>query len=119
MTRFIHRARSFFAMIRSANAAAAAVEAGATPRASDLRRLGIDLPDGDGLNLWLPVAEESAALVRLASKGIGAGAGSPFAVGAGQSPHLRVTVGLVADGHESLAAELAAAAGVESWGGPR
>jgi DNA-binding transcriptional MocR family regulator len=86
---------------------------------AELRRLGIDLPDGDGLNLWLPVADESAALVRLASRGIGAGAGSPFAVGAGLPPHLRVTVGLVADGHESLAAELAAAAGAGSWGGPR
>ena len=84
-----------------------------------LRRRGVDLPTGDGLNLWLPVTDESAALVRLASRGIGAGAGSPCAVGRGLGPHLRVTVGLVADGHDSLAGELALAADVGSWAGPR
>jgi hypothetical protein len=36
------RIASFFAMIRSANAAAAAVEAHRAPRARDLRRLGIE-----------------------------------------------------------------------------
>lgn len=79
---------------------------------------GVDLLPGDGLNLWLPVAGESAALLRLAGRGIGASAGSPFAVG-DLAPHLRVTVGLVAEGHDALAAELAAAAGVGSWAGPR
>ena len=84
-----------------------------------LREAGTDLPTGDGLNLWLPVADESAALVRLASRGIGAGAGAPFAVAPGFEPHVRVTVGLVADGHEALAAELAAASGLGPWAGPR
>jgi DNA-binding transcriptional MocR family regulator len=83
-----------------------------------LRSHGITVPPGDGLNLWLPVADEPAALVRLASRGIGASAGSPFAVGE-LAPHLRVTVGLVADGHEALAGELAGAAGLASWAGPR
>jgi len=36
------RIRRFFAAIRSAGAAASAVEAGRTPRPSDLARLGID-----------------------------------------------------------------------------
>jgi DNA-binding transcriptional MocR family regulator len=84
-----------------------------------LRDHGEDLPTGDGLNLWLPVADESAALVRLASRGIGAGAGAPFAVGPDLDPHVRVTVGLVSDGHETLAAELAAASGIRPWAGPR
>jgi hypothetical protein len=33
--------------------------------------------------------------------------------------HVRLTVGLVADGHASLACALAAAAQAEPWSGPR
>ncbi|NNG39465.1 aminotransferase class I/II-fold pyridoxal phosphate-dependent enzyme [Flexivirga sp. ID2601S] len=84
-----------------------------------LRTEGIDLPDGEGLNLWLPVADEPAALVLLASRGIGAAAGRPFSATADPQPHLRVTCGLAATDHESLAAHLAAAARAPGWSGPR
>ncbi|MGI8879056.1 MAG: PLP-dependent aminotransferase family protein [Jatrophihabitans sp.] len=85
----------------------------------ELRRHGIDSPSGDGLNLWLPVQDEAAALVRLASRGIGAAAGSPFAVTTGKQAHLRVTVGLVRSDYEQIAGELAEAARVGGWTGPR
>ena len=71
--------------------------------------LGLDLPPGDGLNLWLPVADEQAALISLASNGIAAAAGTAFAAGP-TTPHLRVTVGLIATDHDAVAAHLADAA---------
>ena len=74
-----------------------------------LNAAGLDLPPGDGINLWLPVADEQAALLALAGDGIAAAAGTAFTVGAG-TPHLRVTVGLITDDHEAVAARLAGAA---------
>lgn len=76
---------------------------------------GIDLAVPDGINLWLPVLEERAALVQLASQGIRAAAGTPFvapsAAEAVNGDHIRVTTGLV-DEQEAAAvgAALAAAA---------
>lgn len=84
-----------------------------------LERQGISVSMPDGINLWLPVADEAAALVRLASRGIGAAAGGPFAAIPTSGSHLRVTVGLVADEHLELARELAEAAQVGRWSGPR
>ncbi len=69
----------------------------------------------DGINLWVPVHDEAAAMVRLASQGIGVTPGAPFATVSRQPPHLRVTVGLLADGHTRLAAQLAAAAHTAGW----
>jgi DNA-binding transcriptional MocR family regulator len=77
---------------------------------SGLAAAGIALPPGDGLNIWLPVADEQAALLSLASAGIGSAAGTAFAVGPAGEPHLRVTVGLVAANHAEVSAQLARAA---------
>jgi len=74
-----------------------------------LTRLGIEVGGSDGINIWVPVQDETAAVVRLASEGIGVTPGVPFYVGAG-APHIRVTAGLVADGHADLATTLASAA---------
>jgi DNA-binding transcriptional MocR family regulator len=58
---------------------------------------GIELAVPDGINLWLPVTDERAALVQLTTAGIRAAGGSPFlapgAVASGD--HVRVTTGLV------------------------
>ena len=75
----------------------------------------VDVAGGDGLNLWLSVHDESAAIVRLASQGVGVTPGTPFDVLPGGGGHVRVTVGLVADGYEELAQILAAAANTSSW----
>jgi DNA-binding transcriptional MocR family regulator len=77
---------------------------------------GIQVAHGDGLNVWVPVHDESAAIVRLASQGIGVTPGSPFEVIPGGSAHVRVTAGLVSEGHEDLAEILAAAANTSPWG---
>ena len=77
----------------------------------------IQVANGDGLNLWVPVHDESAAIVRLASQGVGVTPGTPFDVLPGGGGHVRVTVGLVADGHEELAEILATAANTTGWAG--
>ncbi|GAA1802803.1 aminotransferase class I/II-fold pyridoxal phosphate-dependent enzyme [Luedemannella flava] len=63
----------------------------------------------DGINLWLTVADQQAALVYLAAHGIAVAPGTPFEVTPLPAAHLRVTVGLVRDGFAELGAVLAEA----------
>lgn len=82
---------------------------------AELAGQGLDLPVPDGINLWLPVIDERAALVQLTTAGIRAAAGTPFlAPGApGDSDHVRVTTGLVdLEAASHVAASLAKAATV-------
>lgn len=80
---------------------------------------GIELAAPDGINLWLPVADERGALVQLTTVGIRAAGGTPFLApgdpaqdaAAQRQDHLRVTTGLVETAAAShVAAALAAAA---------
>jgi DNA-binding transcriptional MocR family regulator len=76
---------------------------------------GVAVPAGDGINLWLPVQDEAAALAVLAGRGIGAAPGAPFMVlpAGPDAGHLRVTCGLVPDAGtevDRVADALAAAA---------
>jgi DNA-binding transcriptional MocR family regulator len=83
---------------------------------------GIEVAVPDGINLWLPVADERAALVQLTTAGIRAAGGSPFLAptsdtgrhgedGGADGDHVRVTTGLVDTGEAShVAAALTAAA---------
>jgi DNA-binding transcriptional MocR family regulator len=126
--------------------------------ASDVTWIGTDPPedpptedaDGlafDGINLWLPVLDEQAALISLASEGVAAAAGAAFFVeppahraggwhGRAETPtrehahpggrpqpdhrpHLRVTVGLVAAEHDDVGVRLARAAQAGQRGAPR
>jgi len=82
-----------------------------------LAELGVDLPAPDGINLWLPVRDERAALVHLSASGIRVAGGTPFlaggadAGGPGSPSYVRVTSGLVSpDDAPEVAAALAAAA---------
>ncbi|HEV7194582.1 MAG TPA: aminotransferase class I/II-fold pyridoxal phosphate-dependent enzyme [Pedococcus sp.] len=77
-----------------------------------LQRKGIRVAGSEGINIWVPVHDETAAVVRLASQGIGVAHGAPFRVGkaAPDGGHVRVTVGLAQDGFEELAEAIAAAA---------
>lgn len=75
-----------------------------------LERQGISLPTADGLNFWLPVRNERAAVVSLAAAGIRVAAGAPFlAADSRTGDHVRVTVGIVREDHDSIAAALAVA----------
>ncbi len=82
-----------------------------------LARRDVEIGGTDGINIWVPVHDEAAALVRLASQGIGATPGSPFAVLPDMPGHIRVTSGLVRTGHEALADQLAVAAKAAAWVG--
>lgn len=75
----------------------------------ELSRLGCSIEGSDGLNLWLSVRDETAALLYLASRGIAAAAGSPFATRGSTHAHIRVTVGLIREDFIRIAGELAAA----------
>jgi DNA-binding transcriptional MocR family regulator len=76
------------------------------------RRLGIELAFvADGINAWVPVADEQHAMVALAARGIGVAPGAPFSV-AGAAPHVRVTVAGLERGIDRVALALADAARV-------
>lgn len=81
-----------------------------------LAERGVHVGGSDGINIWVPVQDEAAAVIRLASRGIGVAPGRPFAVLPDGQGFVRVTVGLVSSGAEELARELADAADVTSWG---
>lgn len=74
---------------------------------------GLAVRAGDGINLWLPVADENAALVRLEAAGIRVAPGAPFLAAAAEGPpagHVRVTVGSLREDFDSVARILALAA---------
>ncbi len=66
---------------------------------------GLVVAPGDGINMWVPVADEATALVRLEAAGIKVARGRPFRAvpppedGAG---HVRVTVGALSGGPDAV-----------------
>lgn len=77
---------------------------------SELATRGVDLPAPDGINLWLPVRDERAAMVHLSASGVRVAPGAPFLATDG-APFVRVTSGLVSpDDAAEVALALAAAA---------
>lgn len=98
---------------------AAARDAYASRRAALLTRLaerGATATAADGINLWLAVDDQQIAMVTLAAHGVAVAPGAPFCVTPLRSDHVRVTVGLVADGFDDLADVLASAAILDSRG---
>ena len=64
-----------------------------------LTRQEVSVTGTDGLNIWVTVANEAAALMRLAAQGIAVAPGKPFKVLPDDDAHVRVTTGAV---HENL-----------------
>jgi DNA-binding transcriptional MocR family regulator len=87
-----------------------------------LRDAGVEVGGAEGLNAWVPVADETAAVVRLARQGIGVAAGAPFRVGDRTDPvggHVRVTIAAVDhDRMPELTDLVAAAAQPLTWSRP-
>ncbi len=81
-----------------------------------LAERGVTVGGSEGINVWVPVHDEPAALVRLASQGVGVSPGAPFKVLPDERGHVRITVGLVSEGHQELAELIAAAAHTQAWG---
>ncbi|GAA2526485.1 aminotransferase class I/II-fold pyridoxal phosphate-dependent enzyme [Rarobacter incanus] len=77
--------------------------------AAALTDLGVAVTPGDGLNLWVPVHDEDAALTRLAGAGVRVAPGSVFTI-APASAHIRVSVSRPVESIPELARILALAA---------
>ena len=60
-----------------------------------LAGLGVTSSTGDGINAWVEVADERAALITLAATGIRVAPGTPFEVVPTGVHHVRVTTGLL------------------------
>jgi DNA-binding transcriptional MocR family regulator len=75
-----------------------------------LRDAGIEVSSRDGLNLWIPVTSESAALISLASRGIGASPGSAFHLAKPTQDHLRVSISTLSGNVTEVATLVANAA---------
>ncbi|TAJ48938.1 MAG: aminotransferase class I/II-fold pyridoxal phosphate-dependent enzyme [Herbiconiux sp.] len=71
---------------------------------------GLAHTPSDGINTWIPVADEKAAIVTLAASGIRAAAGSSFWAAPGGASFLRVTAGRVSDDFDLVGGLLASAA---------
>ncbi|GAA4712810.1 aminotransferase class I/II-fold pyridoxal phosphate-dependent enzyme [Pedococcus ginsenosidimutans] len=84
-----------------------------------LRTRGVEVGGSEGINIWVPVHDETAAVVRLASQGIGVAPGAPFRLGppGAEGGHVRVTVGLATGDLEPLVDALADAAQANGWSG--
>lgn len=77
---------------------------------SALATHGIDVIDGSGLNMWVPVDDEQRAVVALAAHSVGVAPGRPFRVGDDGTHHLRVSLGEARGDLDDLAATIAAVA---------
>lgn len=63
--------------------------------AQALAEHGVTAAPGDGINMWVPVASETDATVRLAAAGVRVTPGSPFDGPPEDGEHVRVSVGLL------------------------
>ena len=77
---------------------------------------GIPVTARDGLNVWVPVRDETAALMRLAAHGIGVAPGAPFNVLPEEGGHVRITCCLLDDNLPAVAHEVIAAVEAVGWG---
>lgn len=91
-------------------ASVAAVGAARSEYAARRRRLtaalaarGVPVSGQDGINLWIEVHDESAALLTLAVHGVTAAPGSPFLTAPLPADHIRVTCATVVDDVDQLA----------------
>ena len=85
-----------------------------TAMAAALATHGIVVPPGDGLTMWIPVANEDAAMARLLAAGIRASAGTEFLANpecaSDAGGHLRITLGGLRSDFDAVAAIIAKAA---------
>jgi DNA-binding transcriptional MocR family regulator len=83
---------------------------------------GVMVPGREGINVWVPVADQGAALVHLAAAGVRAASGDPFWISAPAVDHIRITTSSVDHGHpdvHDLADLIADAARAGTWSGHR
>jgi len=71
---------------------------------------------GQGLNLWVPVTDDQAAVWALAAHGIGVAPGEPFTIERPEVSHIRVTTGVLDEGFDRVADLIASVAGPQRLG---
>jgi len=76
--------------------------------ADALDRAGMRVGPGEGLNVWVPVADERSTLVHLAANGIRVAPGGPFYADPQGHQAVRVTISPLRGGGEEVARVLAA-----------
>ena len=84
----------------------------------------VHVPGRDGINVWVPVADQGAALLHLAAAGVRAASGDPFWISAPDTDYIRITTSTVdhqPDGpHLNEIADLVAEASrAGTWSGHR
>lgn len=79
--------------------------------ADALTGFGLPLVRADGINAWVPVADERDAIVRLAASGIRVAGGTPFQAVDRPESFIRVTAGALPDDVLPIARAIVAAAG--------
>ena len=82
----------------------------------ELAAAGVDYTAGSGINVWVEVADERAALVDLAARGIGVAPGRPFVWDREETGHIRVTTGVIRERHREIGQTIAEAAGRRRFG---
>jgi DNA-binding transcriptional MocR family regulator len=87
--------------------------------ADALAERAIDVPGRDGINVWVPVAEQGAALLHLAAAGVRAASGDPFWITSPGTDHIRITTAGIDQGFDELAVLVADAARAGTWAGHR
>ena len=80
---------------------------------------GVEVPGRDGINVWVPVAEQGAALLHLAAAGVRAASGDPFWISPPGSDHIRITTSSLNGSHDGVADLVADAARAGTWAGHR
>jgi len=93
---------------------------------------GVHVPGRDGINVWVPVAEQGAALLHLAAAGVRAASGDPFWISPPDTDYIRITTSSIDDdpltgrsgrpgrpGLADLADLVADAARAGTWSGHR
>jgi hypothetical protein len=92
---------------------------------------GVCVPGQDGINVWVPVAEQGAALLHLAAAGVRAASGDPFWISTPEVDHIRITTSSIGEGADrdhpdgdhpglsDLADLVADAARAGTWAGHR
>ncbi len=81
-----------------------------------LAERGIHAARGQGLNLWVPVANDQLAVWTLAAHGIGVAPGEPFTITQPDKQFIRVTSGVLGNDYDRVAQLIADASGPQRHG---
>ncbi len=83
-----------------------------------LASFGVISSPGDGINAWVDVVDERAAVLSLAAQGIRVSPGAPFELAGAQGHHVRVTTGVMDENDADQLAHVISALATAAQAGP-